>query len=53
MIIKYDISSTVCSMKSVGKHAFSDGSWKYWGTLMSSTPLFRNEILQILEGAFL
>ena len=38
---------------SVGKYGFTDEWSKIWGTLMSSTALFRKEILQILVGAFL
>ena len=38
---------------SIGKYAFTDGSWKIWGTLISSTGLFRKEALEILVCAFL
>ena len=38
---------------SIGTYAFTDGSWKIWGTLIRSARLFRKETLQILVGAFL
>ena len=51
MVIEY---TTVWSsnLMSVGKHAVTDESWKIWGTLMSSTCLFRKENLQIFVAVF-
>ena len=45
-IIKFDISRC--------EQVFTDASWKLWGELiMSSIPLFRKKILQILNIVFL
>ena len=40
-------------MISVGKHALTYGPWKMWGAVMSSTRLFRDEILELLVATFL
>ena len=37
---------------SVSKHAFTDESWKKYGTLMISTPLFRKVNFTLLIDAF-
>ena len=47
------ITAESSNLISLVKHAFTNGSWKKWLILMSSTPLFRKETLQILVGAFL
>ena len=51
MVIEYTTKGS-SNLILVGKHAFTDESWKIWITLMSSTCLFRKENLQILVAAF-